>query len=115
MERVASQRAMQAALAAIDFLHRESWANGRLFAAWKAGSARFPAYLDDHAFLLEALLEALQSRFRAEDLAFARQVADALLERFADREHGGFRRALGYSPIGRFFRKMLVHHETPDE
>jgi uncharacterized protein YyaL (SSP411 family) len=36
------------------------------------------------------LLEAMQSRFRAEDLAFAREVADALLARFEDRGRGGF-------------------------
>ena len=60
-----------AALAAIDFLRREAWRDGRLYAAWKDGAARFPAYLDDHAFLLDALLEALQSRFRSEDLEFA--------------------------------------------
>jgi uncharacterized protein YyaL (SSP411 family) len=79
-----------AALAAIDFLRREAWRDGVLYAAWKDGAARFPAYLDDYAFLLEALLEALQSRFRSEDLGFACRIADVLLERFADREHGGF-------------------------
>jgi uncharacterized protein YyaL (SSP411 family) len=81
---------VDAAAAAIDFLRRETWLEGRLHAAWKDGTARFPAYLDDHAFLLDALLEALQSRFRAEDLDFACRLADALLERFADRERGGF-------------------------
>jgi uncharacterized protein YyaL (SSP411 family) len=79
-----------AALAAIDFLRREAWSDGVLYAAWKDGAARFPAYLDDYAFLLQALLEALQSRFRSDDLEFACRIADALLERFADREHGGF-------------------------
>ena len=49
-----------------------------------------PAYLDDYAFLLDALLEALQSRFRLEDLRLACQVADALISKFADRERGGF-------------------------
>ncbi len=81
---------VDAALAAIDFLRREAWRDGVLHAAWKDGAARLPAYLDDHAFLLDALLEALQSRFRSEDLEFACRLADALLERFADREHGGF-------------------------
>ena len=61
-----------------------------LYAAWKRGEARFPAYLDDYAFLLDALLESLQSRFRAADLQFALEIADALLDRFADRERGGF-------------------------
>ena len=81
---------VDAALTAIDFLRRDAWRDGRLYAAWKDGAARFPAYLDDHAFLLDALLEALQSRFRSEDLDFACRLADALLERFADRERGGF-------------------------
>jgi len=88
--RLAAPALTDAAFAAIDFLRRECWRDGVLYAAWKDGTARFPAYLDDHAFLLEALLEALQARFRAEDVAFAVQLADALLERFADRTHGGF-------------------------
>jgi uncharacterized protein YyaL (SSP411 family) len=83
-------RLVDAAIAAVDFLGREAWRDGRLHAAWKDGAARFPAYLDDHAFLLDALLEVMQSRFRAADLAFAGQVADALLAGFTDRERGGF-------------------------
>ena len=81
---------VDAALCAVDFLRGNAWREGRLFASWKAGAARFPAYLDDHAFLLDALIEALQSRFRAEDLNFAVEIADALLSKFADRERGGF-------------------------
>ncbi|MBM4218362.1 MAG: thioredoxin domain-containing protein [Gammaproteobacteria bacterium] len=88
--RLAAPALTDAALGAIDCLRREAWRGGRLYAAWKDGAARFPAYLDDHAFLLDALLEALQTRFRPEDLEFACRLADALLERFADREHGGF-------------------------
>jgi len=81
---------VDAALAAVDFLRSEAWRDGMLYASWKDGAARFPAYLDDHAFLLDALLEALQSRFRSEDLEFACRLADALIDRFADRERGGF-------------------------
>jgi uncharacterized protein YyaL (SSP411 family) len=79
-----------AAVGAVDFLHREAWREGVLHAAWKAGVARFPAYLDDHAFLLDALLEVLQSRFSTGHLRFACEIADGLLARFADRERGGF-------------------------
>jgi len=81
---------IDAARQTVDFLRAQLWHDGRLYASWKAGSARFPAYLDDHAFLLDALLESLQSRFRAADLAFAVEVADALLERFTDLDAGGF-------------------------
>ena len=48
------------------------------------------AYLDDHVFLLEGLLELLQAEWRSRDLQFAIQLADLLLEQFEDNEHGGF-------------------------
>jgi uncharacterized protein YyaL (SSP411 family) len=52
--------------------------------------AHLNAYLDDHAFLLEALIELMQCDFREEDLLFARELADILVERFEDRAAGGF-------------------------
>ena len=79
-----------AAAGAFDFLRANAWVDGRLHAAWKGGRARFPAYLDDHAFVLEAALRLLQTRWRADWLAFAVEIADALLDRFEDRERGGF-------------------------
>ena len=75
---------------ALDFLRANTWVDGRLFATWKEGRARFPAYLDDHAFVLEAALRLLQARWRPEHLDFAVAIADSLLERFEDRERGGF-------------------------
>ena len=47
-------------------------------------------FLDDHAFLLEALLERHADSPSAADLAWARQLADALLAHFEDRQQGGF-------------------------
>ncbi|MSQ92559.1 MAG: thioredoxin domain-containing protein [Gammaproteobacteria bacterium] len=81
---------VEAATGAVDFLRRNCWCDGQLFAVWKDGVARFPAYLDDHAFLLDGLLELLQARWRSEDLAFAKDIADALLAKFVDRKRGGF-------------------------
>ena len=79
-----------AAHAAIDFLHRNLWRDGRLLASYKHGEARLNAYLDDYAFLLDALLETLQAGYRAADMAWARELADALLTHFEDVEAGGF-------------------------
>lgn len=62
----------------------------RLLATYKDGRAHLNAYLDDHAFLIDALLELMQGKFRSEDLAFAQALADCLLAQFEDREHGGF-------------------------
>ena len=81
---------IDAAERGFDFLRENAWVDGRLHAAWKGGRARFPAYLDDHAFLLEAALRLLQARWRAHLVGFAIEVADALLDRFEDRERGGF-------------------------
>ena len=78
------------AAAAVAFLRRELLVDGRLKATWKNGRAHLNAYLDDHAFLLDALIELLQTRWDGADLAFAVQLADGLLEHFEDRVNGGF-------------------------
>jgi len=75
---------------ALDFVRSNLWRDGRLLATYKDGRARHPAYLDDHAFLIDALLNLLQCRWRAEDLAFAVDLADVLLAHFSDEENGGF-------------------------
>jgi uncharacterized protein YyaL (SSP411 family) len=79
-----------AAAAAVDFIYRTLWRDGRLLATYKDGRAHLPAYLDDYAFLADALLELLQTRWRSSDLEFARQLTDVLLAQFEDREGGGF-------------------------
>ena len=76
--------------AALDFLRAKLWRDGRLLASYKHGEARLNAYLDDYAFLLDALLESLQAGYRAQDLAWATELADALLAHFEDAQAGGF-------------------------
>ena len=78
------------ARSALDFLRGTLWKDGRLLATYKDGRAHLDAYLDDHAYLLAALLEMLQADFRPADLAWAAELGDILLERFHDEEHGGF-------------------------
>ncbi|HEY8537833.1 MAG TPA: thioredoxin domain-containing protein [Steroidobacteraceae bacterium] len=79
-----------AATRAIDFIRDRLWQDDRLLAVYKDGRSRFPAYLDDYAFLLDGLLEALQTRWRTEDLELAQELADVLLAHFRDRSAGGF-------------------------
>jgi len=78
------------AIGIVDFLRERLWRDDRLFAGFKAGRARFPAYLDDYAFLLDAVEQTLCCRFETRRLDFARTLADALLARFEDTAHGGF-------------------------
>jgi uncharacterized protein YyaL (SSP411 family) len=65
-------------------------ADGRLLRTYNAGEAKLNAYLEDHAFLLEALLALYEATFEPRWFHAARELADALIERFADAEHGGF-------------------------
>ena len=81
---------VEAAVGAVEFIRSTLFVDGRLLASYKDGQARFPAYLDDHAFLLDALLELMQSRWSSEHLQFAVTLADTLLEHFEDPEDGGF-------------------------
>ncbi|MDH3333271.1 MAG: thioredoxin domain-containing protein, partial [Gammaproteobacteria bacterium] len=81
---------IDAASDAVDFLRRELIRDGRLYASHKDGETRFAAYLDDHAFLLDAVLELLQARWNSGHLEFAQQLAELLLEFYEDAEHGGF-------------------------
>jgi uncharacterized protein YyaL (SSP411 family) len=81
---------VDSALRAMDFLRGSLYVNRRLLATYKDGRAHLNAYLDDHAFLLAALIELIQSRFRIEELNFAQELADALIARFEDTDAGGF-------------------------
>jgi uncharacterized protein YyaL (SSP411 family) len=75
---------------ALAALRDAAWIDERLYANLAEPDARIPAFLDDHAFLLDALLETLQLDFDARDLAWAVALADALLDRFEDYSAGGF-------------------------
>jgi len=75
---------------ALDFIRAQLWRDDRLLATYKDGQSRFNGALDDYALLIDGLLELLQCRWRDGDLDFARTLADALLDRFADRAGGGF-------------------------
>ena len=83
---------------AVDFIRNNLWQNEQLLATCKDDGkgnanhsyrAHLNAYLDDYAFLLDALIECLQANYRACDLAFAEDLAEALLENF-EAEDGGF-------------------------
>ena len=81
---------VDSAARAVAFLREHCWFGGRLLAVHKDGRSRFPAYLDDHAFLAWGLLELLQARWHGPWLAWATELAETMLAHFEDREAGGF-------------------------
>ena len=80
-----------AAVACAEFVWRDLRdADGRLLRTYNRGQARLGAYLEDHAFLLEAFLTLYETTFDPRWFAAARELADTILARFADATHGGF-------------------------
>ena len=63
---------------------------GRLLRTYKDGQAQLNGYLEDHAFLLEGLLVLYEASFEPRWFTAARELADTMIERFADDERGGF-------------------------
>jgi len=64
--------------------------DGRLLRTWKEGEAKIDAFLEDYAFLLDALLTLYESTFEARWYHEAVRVADELIDRFEDGQRGGF-------------------------
>jgi uncharacterized protein len=81
---------VDAGFAAARFLRTHCWRDGRLLAVYAAGTARFPAYLDDYAALAWGLLELLEARWDDDTWAWAVELAEAMLAHFADDAAGGF-------------------------
>jgi uncharacterized protein YyaL (SSP411 family) len=63
---------------------------GRLLRTYNDGRAKIGAYLEDHAFLLEALLVLFEATCEERWFDEAIALADELIARFADERHGGF-------------------------
>ena len=79
-----------AATQALRFIRRSMWRDGRLLATALGEQAHLSAYLDDYAYLLDAILELQQVRVRTPELQFACELAQVMLERFYDAQGGGF-------------------------
>jgi uncharacterized protein YyaL (SSP411 family) len=63
---------------------------GRLLRSYNDGRAKIDAYLEDHAFLLEALVVLFETTCEERWFSHATALADELIERFADPQNGGF-------------------------
>jgi hypothetical protein len=80
----------ESAARAFEFIREHLWADGRLLATARDGRAHLAAYLDDHAFLIDAALHLLEYRWSSAWLRFAMELGDVLLRDFEDVERGGF-------------------------
>ncbi|MEX2027520.1 MAG: thioredoxin domain-containing protein, partial [Pirellulaceae bacterium] len=79
-----------AAKAATFILEKMTRQDGRLLHTYRNGQARLDAYLDDYACLISALVTLYESTFDEAWIDHAVRLADIMLARFADTDHGGF-------------------------
>jgi uncharacterized protein YyaL (SSP411 family) len=84
-------RYLSAAESCAEFILRELRdADGCLLRTYSDGQARLGAYLEDHAFLLEAFLTLFEATCQERWLTEAQALAEQMIDRFADPLHGGF-------------------------
>jgi uncharacterized protein YyaL (SSP411 family) len=84
-------RYVEAARRCADFLlTRMRDAEGRLLRTFNQDRAHIHAFLEDHAFLLEALLDLYEATFEPRWFVEARALAETTIDRFRDPERGGF-------------------------
>lgn len=73
-----------------EFLMQELWRGGELLRTYREGEAKIPAFLDDHALLIDALVSLYQATFDARWISFATELADVMLQRFWSAEEETF-------------------------
>ena len=87
--------------------------DGNLLRTWKDGRATLPAYLEDHAYLVQALLVLYEATFEERWYIEAVALADTMIERFGDPERGGFFTTAADVPHLVSRRKDLEDAPTP--
>lgn len=81
---------IQSAYSALNFIQENLWINGRLLASSYEGKTSLPTYLDDYAFLCDALLHALQYKWDSKQFQFLQHLLKITLTHFYDNKNGGF-------------------------
>lgn len=69
---------------------RPEGAGDRLLRTYKDGRSKLNAYLEDYAYLSDALLSLYEATFDEKWFDHARSLADAMIRQFWDAEQGGF-------------------------
>ena len=75
---------------ALSYLLEHHLEDDCLLASSRDGKAHLNAYLDDYAYLIDAILELLQARWNSDHLQAAQRLAGRLIDQFEDPANGGF-------------------------
>ena len=87
--------------------------DGRLLRTYKDGAAKLNGYLEDHAYMLEALISLYEATFDPRWFAAARELADFTIAHFADEARGGFFETADYHERLVARRKDLEDNPIP--
>jgi hypothetical protein len=106
---------LDAAVTCAEFIQRDLRdERGLLLRSYNHGHAKIGAYLEDHAYLLEALLVLFETTCEERWFEQALALADELIARFADDEHGGFFSTAGADADGREQPLLVRRKELED-
>ena len=84
------KRYLAAAQELAAFMEKELGRGAQLKAVFCRGEAKLPAQLDDYAFYALGLLELYRADFDPAHILLAKELAEQILDRFADEKGGGF-------------------------
>jgi uncharacterized protein YyaL (SSP411 family) len=105
---------LEAARGCAEFVLRDlRGEGGRLLRTYTDGEARLNGYLEDHAFLLEALLALYEATLEARWFEEAQALAETMIARFGDAERGGFFSTSGDHEALIARRKEIGDHPIP--
>jgi len=74
----------------MNFIKLHLYKNGRLFRSFNRGKSGIPAFLDDYAYLIRALMDVYETSFNADSLQWAYDLLQHVNRRFYDQENGGY-------------------------
>ncbi|MCI0357255.1 MAG: thioredoxin domain-containing protein [Planctomycetaceae bacterium] len=87
----AAEKFLDHAIRAAEFILKSvSRPDGRLLHTWRHGKAKGDAFLDDHAYFINALVTLYETTFNERWLDEAVRLAEIMLRHFEDKQHGGF-------------------------
>ncbi|RNJ80414.1 MAG: thioredoxin domain-containing protein [Nitrosopumilus sp. H8] len=84
------QKYLNAAVSCLDFLRKAMYMDGRLLHSYKDGSARIDGYLEDHAYLANALLDVFEICPDPRHLQWALELGERLAGDFWDPDSASF-------------------------
>ncbi|WNJ16460.1 thioredoxin domain-containing protein [Pontibacter sp. G13] len=84
------QEFLEAAIRNAEFLRSNLWAEGRLYRNYKEGTRTIPGFLEDYAFLADALFALYQATFDEQWLNWCLELVEVIWARFPDAGSGLF-------------------------